>query len=162
MGNIVSTVALLSALSMAGSTSMQDPLEGSIYDEKYSNTEKPDKYGKEDKKKDKKKDKKDKYDKYNNSDRPIVFPDFDKNRDAIDYFMPLPSENNDVAPPIPHEEPEEEYSGEWEGAYLKRIPAWGGEFPENYINFEWPTQEIFDQMRPDVKLESLNLKATSY
>merc|ERR1712038_1031702 len=111
MGNIVSTVALLSALSMAGSTSMQDLLEGSIYDEKYSNTEKPDKYGKRDKKKDKKKDKKDKYDKYNDSNKPIVFPDFEKNRDAIDYFMPFPSENDDVAPPIPHEYPEEEYNG---------------------------------------------------
>jgi len=123
---ILSTVALLSALSMAGSTSMKDLLKGSIYDEKYSKTEKVDKYGKKDKKKDKKdkydkyekydkSDKYDKKDKYNDSDKPIVFPDFDKNRDAIDYFKPTPSEN-DVAPPTPHEAPEEAYNGEWEGA----------------------------------------------
>jgi len=27
-----------------------------------------------------------------------------------------------------------EYCGEWKGATLRRIPAWG-EFPEGYVNF---------------------------
>jgi hypothetical protein len=52
---------------------------------------------------------------------------------------------------------ENHYCGEWLGATLRRVPLWGREeyFDEDDINFEWPTQEEFDQMRPDVSLESI-------
>jgi len=48
-----------------------------------------------------------------------------------------------------------EYCGEWAGATLRKVPLWGdfdGEF-----NFEWPTEIDFAQMKPDVKLQSLDL-----
>ena len=54
-----------------------------------------------------------------------------------------------------------EYCGEWVGATVKRLPFWGGNVPENYVNFEWPTQQEFDQMSPDAKIQSLELKSTS-
>ena len=53
-----------------------------------------------------------------------------------------------------------EYCGEWVGATVKRLPFWGGNVPENYVNFEWPTQQEFDQMSPDGKIQSLELKST--
>ena len=53
-----------------------------------------------------------------------------------------------------------EYCGEWVGATVRRLPLWGGEVPEKSINFEWPTQQEFDQMSPDGKIQSLELKST--
>jgi len=54
-----------------------------------------------------------------------------------------------------------EYCGEWVGATVRRLPFWGDEVPENYVNFEWPTQQQFDQMSPDTKIQSLDLKSTN-
>ena len=40
---------------------------------------------------------------------------------------------------------------------LKKLPIWG---LQNYdkINFEWPTQDLLNQMDGDVRLKSLNFK----
>ena len=54
-----------------------------------------------------------------------------------------------------------EYCGEWKGATLRRIPAFGEEkFIDSEINFEWPTQADWTLMtyEHDAKLESLELK----
>jgi len=53
-----------------------------------------------------------------------------------------------------------EYCGEWVGATVQRLPLWGARVPERSINFEWPTQQEFDQMSPDAKIQSLELKST--
>jgi len=53
-----------------------------------------------------------------------------------------------------------DYCGEWVGATVRRLPFWGGEVPESSINFEWPTQQEFDQMSAEVKIQSLELKST--
>jgi len=42
------------------------------------------------------------------------------------------------------------YCGEWEGATLKKLPLWGEQVLDDEINFEWPTQNIFAEMQPDV------------
>ena len=38
---------------------------------------------------------------------------------------------------------------------LRRLPVWGYECDDKAIDFEWPTQEIFDLQQPDVTLKSL-------
>ena len=57
-----------------------------------------------------------------------------------------------------------DYCGEWVGATVRRLPFWGTalspEGPYEYINFEWPTQQEFDQMSPEGKIQSLELKST--
>ena len=45
---------------------------------------------------------------------------------------------------------------------LKKLPMWGLKVNLNEIDFEWPTQEIFDQMQPDVTIKSLEFKDSSY
>ena len=43
---------------------------------------------------------------------------------------------------------------------MRKLPMWGKKFEENQINFEWPTQEIFDQMQHDqVKLASIEFNS---
>jgi len=37
-----------------------------------------------------------------------------------------------------------EYCGEWKGATLKKMPIWGDLSEDDEIDFEWPSQEIFD------------------
>ena len=32
---------------------------------------------------------------------------------------------------------------------------WGRKYDTNKINFEWPTQEVFDKMNHDVKMKSI-------
>ena len=41
---------------------------------------------------------------------------------------------------------------------LKKLPMWGAQVEEGEINFQWPTQEILDQMEPNVTLTSLTFK----
>ena len=58
-----------------------------------------------------------------------------------------------------------EYCGKWAGATLERLPLWGkryGKAPDNEINFEWPTEEMFSAMTPDVSLKSIEFKDYLY
>ena len=49
-----------------------------------------------------------------------------------------------------------EYCGEWVGATLKKVPVWGDYWLEIYgVNFEWPTEEMWADMSPDTKVESI-------
>ena len=41
---------------------------------------------------------------------------------------------------------------------LKKLPMWGWQAPADKIDFEWPTQALFDSMLPDVSLKSIELK----
>jgi len=55
------------------------------------------------------------------------------------------------------------YCGDWRGATLRRIPAWGAEVPDSYINFEWPRQEDWAAMTDHgAKLDSLELKTVDH
>lgn len=49
-----------------------------------------------------------------------------------------------------------EYCGEWAGATLGMLPLWGQAPSDADVYFQWPTQEIWDQMSPDVSLKSLD------
>jgi len=40
---------------------------------------------------------------------------------------------------------------------LRKLPMWGKQLAANEINFEWPTQELLDQMPADASLRSLDL-----
>ena len=40
---------------------------------------------------------------------------------------------------------------------LRKLPFWG-RVGEDEIDFEWPTQELLDQMPRDVRLQSLEFK----
>ena len=44
------------------------------------------------------------------------------------------------------------------GVTLKKLPLWGEKVSDSEIDFEWPTQETFDQMRPDVSIDSIEFK----
>jgi len=48
-----------------------------------------------------------------------------------------------------------EYCGVWLGATLKKLPLWGEDVTEDAIDFEWPTPEIFAEMRPDASIQSI-------
>jgi len=97
--------------------------------------------------------------------------DLNVNKDYYEYIQDLPSRNtNDDE--IPNEgqintcfnnycTQTGEYCGEWVGATVRRLPVWGAEVAEKYIDFEWPTQEEFDQMSPEAKIQSLEFKSTS-
>ena len=52
-----------------------------------------------------------------------------------------------------HIYPTGEYCGEWAGATLKKVPLFGY---EDY-NIEWPTEEMWADISPDTKLESIEL-----
>lgn len=55
-----------------------------------------------------------------------------------------------------------EYCGEWVGATIERLPLWGLKEPLNDENtFEWPTQEDWATMSPDVRLLSLDVAELS-
>ena len=41
---------------------------------------------------------------------------------------------------------------------IRRMPMWGQKVEENAINFSWPTQEIIDELPPDVSLMTLDLQ----
>ena len=41
---------------------------------------------------------------------------------------------------------------------LKKLPIWGLQISPDKINFEWPTQDLLNQMDGDVRLKSLNFK----
>ena len=41
---------------------------------------------------------------------------------------------------------------------MKKLPLWGNQCTPDKINFEWPSQGLFDFMEPDVSLTSLSLK----
>ena len=43
---------------------------------------------------------------------------------------------------------------------LKRLPLWGQQVSEHEINFEWPTQEMFDEFEniENASLKTLELK----
>ena len=43
-------------------------------------------------------------------------------------------------------------------ATLKRLPLWGGD----EWDFEWPTPEVFAQMRPDARVSSIIFKSDDY
>ena len=45
---------------------------------------------------------------------------------------------------------------------LERLPAWGETVRPEEINFQWPTQEIFDQMDSEVYLKSIQFKNNGY
>ena len=47
----------------------------------------------------------------------------------------------------------------WEGATTKRLHLWGKQIDEGDVVFEWPTQDDFAEMSPDVKLSSIEFKA---
>jgi len=42
---------------------------------------------------------------------------------------------------------------------LKKLPLWGMQAPAHELSFEWPTQDMFGQMQPDVKIKSLTFKS---
>ena len=46
-----------------------------------------------------------------------------------------------------------------ESVALKKLPLWGEQVSDDEIDFEWPTQEAFDQMNPDVFIESIEFKS---
>ena len=48
-----------------------------------------------------------------------------------------------------------EYCGDMVGATIKKLPLFGEQVEDDEINFEWPTKEDFDKMRPDVTLQSM-------
>ena len=50
-----------------------------------------------------------------------------------------------------------EYCGEWVGATIKKLPLWGDQ--EREIDFEWPTQTMWDAMSPDTKLASIEFSS---
>ena len=45
---------------------------------------------------------------------------------------------------------------------LERLPAWGETVRPEEINFQWPTQEVFDQMDSQVYLKSIQFKNNGY
>ena len=47
---------------------------------------------------------------------------------------------------------------EWEGATLKKLPLWGHQTNDNYIDFEWPTAEEFASWSPDTTIESIDME----
>ena len=49
-----------------------------------------------------------------------------------------------------------EYCGEWAGATLGMLPLWGQAPSADDVYFQYPTQEIWDQMSPDVSLKSID------
>ena len=50
------------------------------------------------------------------------------------------------------------YCGNLPGAMLKKLPLWGEKVSDSEIDFEWPNQETFEQMRPDVSIDSIEFK----
>ena len=58
-----------------------------------------------------------------------------------------------------------EFCGEWAGAKLRKLPLWMGWNVEQEdgedIDFEWPTQEMFETMNPNDSLHSLEFKMRS-
>ena len=54
------------------------------------------------------------------------------------------------------------YCGEWAGATIVKLPLWGEVVSDSQINFEWPTQEDWASMSPDVELQSIEFKKRSY
>ena len=42
---------------------------------------------------------------------------------------------------------------------LRKLPMWGEQVAVNQIDFEWPTQEMLDQMPADVSLRSLEFSS---
>ena len=44
---------------------------------------------------------------------------------------------------------------------LKKLPMWGEQVAADAINFEWPTQEIFDEWPLDVSLKSITFSDSS-
>jgi len=41
---------------------------------------------------------------------------------------------------------------------LRKLPLWGEKVSDEEIDFEWPTLETFDQMEPDVSINSIEFK----
>ena len=46
-------------------------------------------------------------------------------------------------------------------ATLKRLPMWGTGVNADQVNFEWPTQDLLDQMPSDVIMKSIEFKSYS-
>ena len=44
---------------------------------------------------------------------------------------------------------------------LKKLPMWGEQVSAHAINFEWPTQEIFDKWPLDVSLKSITFSEST-
>ena len=41
---------------------------------------------------------------------------------------------------------------------LEKLPMWGKKVQHDEINFQWPSQEMLNEMEPDVWLESIQFK----
>ena len=44
---------------------------------------------------------------------------------------------------------------------LRKLPLWGEKVTDDEIDFEWPTQEIFAEMKYDVTINSIEFKTTN-
>ena len=76
----------------------------------------------------------------------------DRKKEYVQHVMKsTSSETQEKAAPLPVPVPQK--------PTLKKLPMWGGQFSKDPCNFEWPTQDMLDDMEPDVTLRSLTLKS---
>ena len=45
---------------------------------------------------------------------------------------------------------------------LRKLPMWGTGIRERPIDFEWPTQEMFDRMQAGVSLRAITFRSIRY
>ena len=49
---------------------------------------------------------------------------------------------------------------EWQGATLRKLPVWGDEDAE--VNFEWPTEQLWAHMDPNLSLVSIEFTCKDF